>query len=708
LSDYEHEHEDKPLQTQHPLQLLDREPRWRRALAIGAVVAAIDTYWVVYMEVVWNQGYASILSLFFNVVCSLALLLAVNAALRRWRPKVALAAWELLIVYVMASLGTAVGAWVEYLMALLTYPYRYPADASWATRILPFLPRWLTVSDPGAVRDYFAGNSSLYRWEALRPWLAPLGCWGLCILALVWTTLCLCSLARRQWTEHERLAYPITQIPLLMTRPGGPVFRSGLFWLGFAVAATVNGVNAAHMLWPAVPEWPVKRQPWEWSGLARPLSALETGYYAWNPFLIGLEFFLPVDLLFSLWFFYGFARLQGVLFAAWGIEQPGMAAESVAPYAREQAFGSIIALLIFALWTARHSWREVWREALGPLPSVRARARARARARNRSLSESETKGRKSKTEHEHEHEHEGGSAPPTPDAQHPPEPLPTLVAARGALIGCGVVLCFMRSAGMPWWIALPFLGVYLAVIASLTRIRAQFGTPAAGLLLAAPTQVMVGALGTGAFGATGLHGAALFHWLGREMAGHPMPHQLEAFRLASSRGIAYRGVITAVMLGATVGLVTAFWGILHLSYTLGQGTAKVAGTQRYFGREAFTLLAARLGKAGPAPQPDAIAAILFGVALTWLLQAMRVRFPGWPFHPVGYALSSTYVSSFLWSTALVAWLFKLLLFRYSGLKGYQTVTPFFLGLILGEFVVGSLISLAGVLLNTRMYVFWPY
>jgi len=36
------------------------------------------------------------------------------------------------------------------------------------------------------------------------------------------------------------------------------------------------------------------------------------------------------------------------------------------------------------------------------------------------------------------------------------------------------------------------------------------------------------------------------------------------------------------------------------------------------------------------------------------------------------------------------------------------MAPFFLGLVLGEFVVGSLIGLSGIMISTRMYVFWPY
>jgi hypothetical protein len=261
---------------------------------------------------------------------------------------------------------------------------------------------------------------------------------------------------------------------------------------------------------------------------------------------------------------------------------------------------------------------------------------------------------------------------------------------------------------MPWWIAPLFLGIYLVVIASLTRIRAQFGPPAAGLLLAAPGPVLVGALGTDALGASGLHGMTLWHWLGREFAGHPMPHQLEAFRIGAVRQISYRAILGAILLGAVVGLLTAFWLILHLSYTLGQATAKVAGTQQYFGREAYALLAARLGEAHGGPRLDSLLGMLAGGGVTLSLQALRMRFVGFPFHPVGYALCSTYVSSFLWSTALLTWLVKLLLFRYAGLRGYRLATPFFLGLLLGEFVLGSLISLGGVLLGMRMYVFWPY
>jgi Family of unknown function (DUF6785)/Domain of unknown function (DUF6784) len=658
--------------------------RWGRTLLLGAALAAVDAYWMTYMEVVWNQGYASLLSLYFNVVFTLALTLVGNAAVRRWRPHGALTQPELLVLFLMGALATSVAMSTEYLVSALTYPYRFAgADNRWGQVLLPHLPRWLTVSDADAVRDYWVGNAP-FTMSALRAWLPAFLGWGAFFAALLLTGVCVCALVRRQWMVHERLAYPITQIPLLMTEPGGALYRSWLLWLGFTLAATVNVLNALNLLYPNVPAFPVKRQPLVLDGWSRPWAALNPIYYSLNPFLIGLEFFLPLDLLFSVWFFYWFGRAQGVVFAAFGYDIPGSAAEAIAPFVREQAFGSLMALLGFALWTGRRGLgvgRWAWgvrRWALGsdrPDPS---------------------------------HPSDRSAPPKAPRRTPSPHPPASPAALLGAVFGTAVMYLLLVAAGMSLLVAGLFLGIYLAVVVALTRVRAQYGPPAAGLLLAAPGPVIYSLFGTDTLGPPGLASLALTHWMGREFAGHPLPHQLEGYKLAAERRIPLRGLTLALILGGLIGYLTAFGGILHLSYTLGQGTAKVAGTQRYFGREAYNLMSAHLGDTVRGVHSDSLLGIAAGAGLTLLLQALRTRFAAFPFHPVGYALSSGYASTFLWSTALLTWAFKLLLFRYSGLQGYRRAAPFFLGLLLGEFIVGSLISLSGVLIGTRMYVFWPY
>jgi len=44
--------------------------------------------------------------------------------------------------------------------------------------------------------------------------------------------------------------------------------------------------------------------------------------------------------------------------------------------------------------------------------------------------------------------------------------------------------------------------------------------------------------------------------------------------------------------------------------------------------------------------------------------------------------------------------------KFGGVRAYRRMVPFFLGLILGDFVVGSFWSILGITLGRRTYVFW--
>ena len=44
--------------------------------------------------------------------------------------------------------------------------------------------------------------------------------------------------------------------------------------------------------------------------------------------------------------------------------------------------------------------------------------------------------------------------------------------------------------------------------------------------------------------------------------------------------------------------------------------------------------------------------------------------------------------------------------RYGGVRTYQRSLPFFYGLILGQFVEGSLLNIWGITTGTPTYQFW--
>ena len=109
---------------------------------------------------------------------------------------------------------------------------------------------------------------------------------------------------------------------------------------------------------------------------------------------------------------------------------------------------------------------------------------------------------------------------------------------------------------------------------------------------------------------------------------------------------------------------------------------------------------------GPLRDPAQSWGILAGLALSLFLTAMRGRFLWWPFHPVGLAVSSSWAMQYMWCPLLIAWTVKYLIMRGGGLRGYRAALPFFLGLMLGEFVVGSLCNLAGLFFGFELYRFW--
>ena len=89
--------------------------------------------------------------------------------------------------------------------------------------------------------------------------------------------------------------------------------------------------------------------------------------------------------------------------------------------------------------------------------------------------------------------------------------------------------------------------------------------------------------------------------------------------------------------------------------------------------------------------------------MVFFLRGMRGAFISWPFHPAGYALAISYAMDYFWFTFLLGWFIKTLIVRYGGMKLHNQFVPFFLGLILGDFVIGSIWAIIGPILGTATY-----
>lgn len=85
--------------------------------------------------------------------------------------------------------------------------------------------------------------------------------------------------------------------------------------------------------------------------------------------------------------------------------------------------------------------------------------------------------------------------------------------------------------------------------------------------------------------------------------------------------------------------------------------------------------------------------------------AMRMRFIWWPIHPAGYAISGSWSMNPFWFSIFISFLFKWSILRFGGLRAYRKSIPLFLGLVMGEFTVGSFWSILGIAVGRPMYRF---
>ncbi len=643
----------------------------RRAILLGLILIPLNTYWVIAMEEFRKSGDPTTMSLFFHAVFTLMVLQAANALAHRRAPRLALTRAELLTIYAMVAVGTSVASRDIIQVFLPTWAHATwfaRPENQWETTILPDVRGPLLVRDLNALKDFYAGRSTLYTVEHLRAWLPPVLIWSAFLALLQVVMLCLNVIIRKQWTDNEKLSFPIAQLPLDMTSSvaGRVLWGNRWMWVGFALAASLDIVNGLHYLIPTVPYLNVKIQnmqqyfppgPWQKVGFT-PVS-----FY---PFVIGIGFLLPADLSFSCWFFYLFFKLQILVgaFAGWEGSMGYEGNKGSLPYVNEQGIGGYLTLFGVSLFMARTHLARVWQMAFP--------------------------GR--------------GTQHATRNTQHAEDAR----TYRNAFLGLGAsmaaLVAFSVWVGFSWWLAVLFFLLYFAIIMTITRIRAELGPPVHDLHFGGPDRILVTALGTGMMGKGNEVGLSLFFGFNRAYRGVAAPYQLEAFRMGALTGVSMRRMAFALLLAAPVGALAASWAMLHWSYI--EGMANTRESYR-FGSQAWYRLDNWMHQPW-APNWGGLAGIGAGAFFAWVLMWGRLRLAWFPFHPIGYAISANWAMNCVWTPILIAWLAKVLVMRYGGGSTYRAAIPFALGLILGEFIVGSLWSILGLIFGVSTYEFWLF
>ncbi len=629
---------------------------WRSVL-LALVIMPAQAWWIVQMEVIRSNTWPSMLSLPLETLFIVLLLVAANALLRRRRPAWVLSQGELLTIYLMLAIsGVIVGfGLLQQIISWVIAPVgRARPENQWDKLFWSYLPDWLVLKDKEELTSLFDGGSSFLTADHLREWAPVALSWSAFFVAFFTVIMSLNVLLRRRWIEEERLAFPLVQVPLAITEPAGRLFRSRLMWLGFGLAVSLGFLNGLHTLLPNMPGF----QP-DLSAanevLGRRWSCFQQhGGTFWPPYLwaIGVSILMPLDVSFSYWFFFWLVKVEQLLTLVWGWD-----VAPDAPFVYQQAASALVAIGIYALWSARRHLLQVVSRAVRPGAEM------------------------------------GDSG----------EPLQYRWALGLLVVSVGFLSVFVSRAGAPAWLVPAYLGLYLSASLALSRIRAELGAPANEIHDAGPHQVLTQIVTPASFPIPALTVLTLLGWTSRSYGIDPTPFQMEGFKMAERTGLRTRGLVGATFVAVVAGLVFGYTALLVPLYHLGADSSKLQFNNS--GVYAFAELQTWLTGVARAPGYRSLA-MGWGLLFTFFLYAMRSRFLWWPFHPVGYVLAPMWFTHHLWLSVFIAWLTKLLLLRYGGMRRYVAALPFFLGLVLGDCVIGSIWALANLAFHIPTFSVW--
>lgn len=477
---------------------------------------------------------------------------------------------------------------------------------------------------------------------------------SLVIVAVLLLIFGIVAMTSRQWTHHERLQFPLNQVPLTIIKPGilrdrGFVIAMLLiFGLHIYSQLGASGVhpfptmslggerpvvklNGIHTLFgfqiPADARWIYETF---WSAI-----------YIW-PAVIGVAFLLTTEVGFSLW---GGFWFMAMIFGWLGVV--GIQA-SIANHGKFMGVGSTLAMGVVVLWIGRHHYWTLVQSALG-LKSSADRLGVWG--------------------------------------------LRMLVAGAVAAVvvlwhlGTGIGFSSVEMKGLLGSVIL--IAMLLLIFITVARLVAETGIlnfevtqhlgvlfTALGLPFLLPIQMslLMAIIGTQFFGRAPISGFAVQSLAFVNEAKIPQRRSVPAL------------LVILLVLGAGCLTLVFVANMLLPGQTRGPSGAvdQIVPTADIF----------RLrSESGPINPMDMIMgesnranviSFVIGIALLFGIYGIRRFWVRFPFHPIGLVVALCFPIYSAWGSLFLGWLAKVLVLKYGGSGFYQRVKPVAIGLIVGD------------------------
>lgn len=615
-----------------------------------------------------------------------------------------LTVWVLMVIFS----GISYAGLAQTFFVNITAPFYFAEDGfRWAEALQPLLPRaWYPDAHDGgagmeAVRTIYDGLDSGWEmsWvEVFRQihwdvWIGPLLAWGAFVLLCFFVMYCLMALLSKQWVVNERINFPLLRVPQLMgealdKRGMGTFFRDRFLLVGLCSAASLHLLNGLHFYFPHVPEIPTLIL----AGSYFPKYGLFSGYYNLRmyifPAFIAFAFLAPRQISFSFWFFYLLAGLvTGILYVSgMQIPQAALGVTFGADFARPeeaQIIGAYLIFFLFILWLARtHLWCQIremvqplrlWKRKAGPQGQVDGAADEGICAADRDRERPR---------------HETWEASPWP--------------GWGLLLGGACLVWWCRFFGLPMIAAVLVPMAFFLVLIVASRIIVQGGLPLF-TVTAAPSDGLIGTFGSGFLGHVGLLATAVMQkLLFLNLRESLLPTLFHSAKI--SENVRNHRLWFGVIAGAlVVAVALSFVTMLALSYKYGVrdmnmdwATSSTIATYENV---------QRLLDVPAEPNTWVLAFGGVGALVMLFLVFMYYRVTWWTLHPIGYLTAYTSGMQMLWFCFFLGWLCNHLCLRYGGTGLFNKVRFFFVGLVLGDFLMGGIWALVGMFARAGYNVF---
>jgi hypothetical protein len=655
-----------------------------RALIGGALCAVLLGVGIPFADLVmkgtWIGLTAFPISSFFIFVI---LATAGNGLLRRLRRR-PLDSSELLLVLSMMLVAAGIPSFgmTGLLIPYLAGPsYFATPENRYQAILLRWIPSWAAPKNPDTIRWLYEGlpAGKAIPWG---DWLAPLAAWSALVLAVYVVFFCMSAIIRRPWVDHEKLVFPLVQLPIEMAQQRAeadapPLLQNKVMWAFFAVPFALHTMNGLHSYLPAVPYLNLHFVNLDPYLPARPWNATSPLFFRLPFSIVGLAFLLPTQLSFSLWFFYFFFLAQQVIVnGLLGYRTESVQAYPVREFVAQQMIGGILVFGIYLLWTMRGHLRAVLGAALG----------------------SSWRGADA-------HAIRGfGEAAPDADAN---EPLPYRAAVAGLVLGLLAIAGWGAVAGAGFAATLGLFALFFLVHLVAVRLVCE-----GGMLYVQhpfrPLNLFFVTAGTEPFAARQLAFLAYFdHLFMLDNRSPLMPGLAQSYKMSDSGPLPRRGLTGALAAAIIIALAASFWSYLRLMYRHG-GLALNTWFTTYYANNLYATWTASLIQHGEKPSPAAMLLMIVGALTMWALMAMHRAFWWWPFHPIGYVMGASWPMINFWFPISLGWLAKALALRLGGFRVYRSLLPGFLGLIFAEFFSAGLWVVVDFLTGVKGYEIFSF